>query len=454
MRVNPKVCILGFSDSITDELVLDIIRSGLNLSFGWVKKENIFTPLSLPKDFSVEIAIVNAEGFKDEAHELVNKLKIHSPLIEIILVSKNQIYSMAIDCFRGGVRDIIQSPIHFPDLQLSLKSAVLHHSLYQRSNILSQVLSFLNQFGDLRQFTTKENIYAALYKYLNEGLGAKALVVNKVYGKTLELAWQINAFELYKDENLIERISLDYTPGQLFQLNPSTNGQLLSFFLGISNEENILAHVVLTQDQAIDFEQHFSDHFFRVLRNIFEQHEISTINKLYASLSITDDVTGLHNQRKLSQDLDLYINRCERFKEEFSVVFIDIDHFKNVNDEFGHLIGSRLLVEVAKEIRAVVRESDCVYRYGGDEFVVIFPNSPFSKSYEIATRVLHNIKETIFLADEGKSHHLSVSMGVAHFPTDAKNKDDILNMADRMMYSAKKSGRGRICTVNELFQKS
>ena len=65
MRVNPKVCILGFSDSITDELVLDIIRSGLNLSFGWVKKENIFTPLSLPKDFSVEIAIVNAEGFKD-----------------------------------------------------------------------------------------------------------------------------------------------------------------------------------------------------------------------------------------------------------------------------------------------------------------------------------------------------------------------------------------------------
>ncbi|MFZ4714154.1 MAG: diguanylate cyclase [Bacteriovoracaceae bacterium] len=454
MKSNPKLCILGFSDSVTDELVLDIMRSGLTLSVEWVKKRNVTSPLNLGADFQFDITILNSDGFSDEAHELVNKIKTFSPLTEIILVAENENYKMAIDCFRGGVRDIIPSPIRSPDLKISLKNALIHHSLYQRSNILSQVLSFLNQFGDLRQFTTKENIYASLFRYLNESLGAKALVVNRVLGKTLEVTWQIHGTYLYPDETLVERVSLSYKPESLFELNQAKKGKLLSFYFGSSNGENYLAHLPLSDEQADKFETNFSDHFFRVLRNIFEQNEISTINKLYASLSMTDDVTGLHNQRKLSQDLDHYINRCERFKEEFSVVFIDIDHFKNVNDEFGHIIGSRLLIEVANEIRKVVRDTDAVYRYGGDEFVVIFPNSPFSKSYEIATRVLNKIKETIFLADEGKSHHLSVSMGVAHFPTDASTKDEIINMADRMMYSAKKSGRGKICTVNELFQKT
>ncbi len=452
MKRTQTICILGFDQTRSDELVLDVYRSELPLEIQLVKKQNRQSPLILASDFVYDLTILNSDGFSDEAHEMISKIKTISPLTEIILVTHKADYAMAINCFRAGVRDIITSPISFPEMKLSLKNSLLYHSLYKRSNTLTQVLSFLNLFGDLRQFTTRENIYASLQRYLKETLGTKTLVVNRVLGRTLETVWQMNAKDL-TDDKVLEKVSLDYKHETQFYMVPMERGTLLSFFLGTSNGEMYLAHIPLDADQVEKFESNFSDYFFRVLRNVFEQNEISTINKLYATLSVTDDVTGLYNQRKLSQDLDHFINRCERYKEEFSVVFIDIDHFKNVNDEFGHIIGSRLLIEVANEIRKVVRDTDTVYRYGGDEFVVIFPNSPFAKSYEIASRVLTKIKETIFLADEGKSHHLSVSMGVAHFPTDAKTKDDIINMADRMMYSAKKSGRGKICTVSEIFDK-
>lgn len=172
----------------------------------------------------------------------------------------------------------------------------------------------------------------------------------------------------------------------------------------------------------------------------------------YTELSNKDDVTGLFNQRKLHHDLSTIVSEHQKTKQEFSVIFIDVDHFKNVNDEFGHIIGSRLLSDVATIIKSCVRDNDLIYRYGGDEFIVIFKNQHHDKNFEVASRILKKIKESIFIINEDKSHRLSVSIGFAHFPKDAKSKEDILNIADRMMYTAKKSGRGRICSAEELLK--
>lgn len=183
-------------------------------------------------------------------------------------------------------------------------------------------------------------------------------------------------------------------------------------------------------------------------------HYLNALNyvQFYTELSLKDDVTGLYNQRKLHLDLDLILKEYDQSKKEFSMIFIDVDHFKNVNDEFGHVIGSRLLSEIGTLIKACVRGADLVYRYGGDEFIVIFKNAQHDKNYEIANRILRKIKESVFIISDNKTHTLSVSIGFAHFPKDARNKSDILDIADRMMYTAKKSGRGKICSADEMIK--
>ncbi|EQC45023.1 diguanylate cyclase (GGDEF) domain protein [Bacteriovorax sp. BSW11_IV] len=168
-----------------------------------------------------------------------------------------------------------------------------------------------------------------------------------------------------------------------------------------------------------------------------------------------DDVTGLYNQRKFSLDIDESIKRYEDVNESFSVVFIDIDHFKDVNDGHGHLVGTSLLQEVAKIIKDCTRDEDLCYRYGGDEFVLIIPNSTLTISRIVGERILGAIANKEFKVNE-EGHkgegtfRLTVSVGIANFPENANSRTQIISIADRMMYAAKKSGRGKVCAANDL----
>ena len=170
-----------------------------------------------------------------------------------------------------------------------------------------------------------------------------------------------------------------------------------------------------------------------------------------------DDVTGLYNQRKLYKDLAHLVSNFEKEKDPFCILFIDIDYFKKVNDTYGHLVGTKLLENVARDIRSLLRDSDISYRYGGDEFVVILVNSDASAGKIVGERILQIIKERMYeveIRNEKKMVKLSVSIGVAEFPTDAVNSQEILSIADRMMYEAKESGRGLVFNTQDVFKSS
>lgn len=166
-------------------------------------------------------------------------------------------------------------------------------------------------------------------------------------------------------------------------------------------------------------------------------------------LSLTDEVTGLFNQRKLLEDLDLFIGRYENEKVGFSLLFVDIDFFKNVNDQFGHMTGSQLLIDLASVLKAQLRSSDLVYRYGGDEFIVLLPRTTVEETKNIALRISESVKVAEFKPLE-KKYHLSLSIGVAQFPTDATDARAIIDFADKMMYKSKRSGRGKVFHVTEV----
>jgi diguanylate cyclase (GGDEF)-like protein len=164
-------------------------------------------------------------------------------------------------------------------------------------------------------------------------------------------------------------------------------------------------------------------------------------------LTITDDCTGLFNVRHLYHVLDKRLDEADRDHTPFSLIFIDLDHFKHVNDQHGHLIGSHLLKEVGETLRANLRKRDIVFRYGGDEFVVMLPSTDKRAAQHVSERLWKGVREHRFanvLALEVRA-----SFGVATWPEDGRSVHEIIRAADTMMYLVKGATRDNIAIAGK-----
>ncbi len=165
-------------------------------------------------------------------------------------------------------------------------------------------------------------------------------------------------------------------------------------------------------------------------------------------LTIKDDCTSLYNARHMGFILDTEIYRSQRYNYEFSIVFIDLDHFKQVNDTHGHLVGSRLLAEIGEALKTNCRLIDFAFRYGGDEFVLLLPQTSKENAINVARRLHKLIRETIWLKAEGLNIRLTPSLGLAAYPADSKSKEGLLHLADEAMYLVKNTDRDRVAAAN------
>lgn len=156
--------------------------------------------------------------------------------------------------------------------------------------------------------------------------------------------------------------------------------------------------------------------------------------------SYIDDLTDLYNQRYLRLVLDKEINRAQRSNSCFSVLFMDIDHFKRVNDTRGHVVGSKLLKKLAKILSDNIRTVDYGFRYGGDEFIMILVGSDAEQAKVVAERTRKQVEECIFDID-GVKIQVTLSIGIASCPEHATTKEQILEMADQAMYVGKSKSR-------------
>ncbi len=169
--------------------------------------------------------------------------------------------------------------------------------------------------------------------------------------------------------------------------------------------------------------------------------ENAMLYKKVGRLAIIDDLTQLFNARYCHITLDKL--RKEK-QETFSIIFLDLDFFKLVNDRFGHQIGGKLLKEVGKKVKIVVGRSGTTIRYGGDEYVIILPGVKKDGVLQTARNILHLINNTAFLNEDGINYHITASLGIASSPEDATEGEDVLKLADRAMYWVKSHGRNGI----------
>jgi len=165
-------------------------------------------------------------------------------------------------------------------------------------------------------------------------------------------------------------------------------------------------------------------------------------------LTITDEHTGCYNARHLRAQLDHEVKRSSRFRHPLSLVFLDLDHFKGINDMHGHLVGSATLKEVGDLLMTLGRNNlDAVFRYGGDEFAVLLVETDADGATVIAQRICEAFRGRSFLKDQGLDVRLTASVGVATFPDHATSALDLIRAADFAMYAAKARGRDGIAVA-------
>jgi diguanylate cyclase (GGDEF)-like protein len=164
----------------------------------------------------------------------------------------------------------------------------------------------------------------------------------------------------------------------------------------------------------------------------------------YRELVIKDDQTESYNRRYFESFLDEELNRSLRYRSPLSLIFMDVDNLKEINTRYGHAMGSRALRELSRRVIAVIRRIDKIFRYGGDEFCIVLPQTGWQGAYEVAQRTRGAISRTPFLVSDTGGRSLTASFGISSFPFHADSKEELINLADQAMYKMKDAGKNSI----------
>ena len=186
----------------------------------------------------------------------------------------------------------------------------------------------------------------------------------------------------------------------------------------------------------------FNELLLRINRVLKERSLIKDRDKMIKELkrlTIEDSLTGLYNSRHFFEQLDKEIKRSDRYLHPISLIFIDIDNFKEINDTYGHMIGDKILALIAKRIKACLRSNDSAYRFAGDEFTIILPETTASEAKIVAYRILSKFTKESFLITDKEISEITSSIGIAEYQIN-EGPQQFVHRADVTMYEAKQRG--------------
>jgi diguanylate cyclase (GGDEF)-like protein len=247
----------------------------------------------------------------------------------------------------------------------------------------------------------------------------------------------------------MERVTLQVEkrklrPKQMIMDSQATLKSYLTLPLAVEGE--IIGCISINSDQPNAFDaqdlQFFSVIGYQIAATLKQFERFSSVKKE----AIYDTLTSLFNRRYLEEKLAVDAQKAFRSGSYLSIIMVDIDHFKRVNDTFGHAGGDKVLREIASLLKnAVRRQDDTVARYGGEEFVLVLPGAPLEATSTIAERIRQTVANTPI--DIGQSQiHLTISLGISNFPIHrVRSKEELVKMADLALYEAKREGRNRVC---------
>ena len=193
----------------------------------------------------------------------------------------------------------------------------------------------------------------------------------------------------------------------------------------------------------------FEELLLRLKRVLKERHltlERDHMLEKMQKLAITDGLTKLYNSRHFYNQLKIEVDRSNRYRHPLSLLLLDIDHFKDYNDAYGHLEGDKVLIRIGQKIKACLRMMDSAYRYGGEEFTVILPETSGQEAVTVADRIRRSVADEKMLPGSGVSIEVTISIGVTEYNF-KEDLVDFIQRADKAMYTSKDTGRNRVSSL-------
>jgi diguanylate cyclase (GGDEF)-like protein len=435
MQKRLNLLFIGIDFDFKSKLIAAGRKSNLNLKLLEYSLDDFKNHL---KESQADAIFCYGQGSFLHQRKIIHELTKLVPNVPVVMVTPKTDVSHAIQLFRAGAVDLILPPFDPWELSQSLRR-------------LSQKMI------DWKRSREWNPIEAASYYF-----------TRPIADHWDDFAENINQYfslfiEVFEHRRFILPHGIADYLGQKHDLAESEIEHLHKFlenpkalFLGLSRSRSQLAWLVkLAPDYVCywsgrdlrksEISKIFGASCMRLIASQKQSYLIHLDKEKLRRLALTDEITGLWNQRKLSEDISQRVSE----KSPFALLFIDIDFFKTVNDRFGHIHGSQLLIDMAEILRRELRGTDSIYRYGGDEFIILLPGTKIDAAKLIAVRLSNAIKEHEFSV-QSKPYKLSLSVGIADYPHDASTAKDLIDFADKMMYMSKKNGRGKVFHLSEV----
>ena len=329
--------------------------------------------------------------------------------------------------------------------------------IFKNLNILRSTLNAISTASDIKEIiesagTNLPNLFnfssfgvfwkAGLVLYLCQEESCPPSFTQSVVGN------MIKVYSIFGEEAMdVNRINLQVEKRKLRlpqAIDPrATSKSRLTLPLAVEGE--IIGSISLDSDQPNAFDtqdlQFFSVIGYQMAATLKHFQKLNSMK----DMAIYDTLTNLHNRRHCEERLEAETQKSFLSSTPLSLIMVDIDYFKKVNDTFGHDAGDQVLCKVASLLKNSVRKDDTVARYGGEEFVLILPGAKLEVTAIIAERIRRLAETTLFEVGD-KQIHLTVSIGISNLPAHrAKSKEELIKMADIALYNAKDGGRNRVC---------
>jgi two-component system cell cycle response regulator len=383
------------------------------------------------------------------------------PGTDFVLMTANASVASAVEALRMGATDYLEKPVRPEDLILSLERALGRRRLLTENRRLRDELALYQSCRLLSSCLEPEDLFAMGLDLSLRGLGLRRGFA--LYHRTgLPGSDGFHARGFAESEELALRDALLAKPLDLPAGEPGcqTRGEYheLLHRVGIEAGELLVIPVHGEEEGGLlclfGEGRPLSSHDLARARVIAEHAALALRNaeryRAARDRAFIDDVTEVYNARYLLEALDREIRRSERYGTELSILFIDLDRFKLVNDTHGHLVGSNTLRQLSRLLEGCVRQVDTVARYGGDEFTILLADTGARLGRSVAERIRQSVERHGFEAGPGRTLRLTCSLGVSTYPAHGRTREALLDAADKAMYRAKSLGRNRLCSADEL----
>lgn len=377
---------------------------------------------------------------------------------DVILVTGHASLESAIDALKNGARDYLVKPFNPEELKHIVRACLDQRQLLTENDHLRRQIRLFQTGQSLSSLIDLERLIPqSLDVLLREMDTVTGCAFTLKDGATPSIASLKNLPADFAEE-LIEILltELDVADG-LSQPQAKVANKLIKlqqrreqlWMLPLDDGEVLKGGIIICDVS----EQKIASSSLSDLRYLCDQISLGFENACRyqdaQELMYTDDLTGLYNHRYMQVALGQEIRRSQRYGLKFSLLFLDLDRFKEINDQHGHLAGSAALQEVGRLLRDCVRDVDTLFRFGGDEFAAMLVETDGKTARIVAERIRQMIENHAFLHDQGTPSYVTVTAGYATFPTDAVEKDRLLDLADRAMYAGKIE-RNVICGAEDL----